>query len=624
MRNFWVCALVLALFCTSATEPEADVGELSSLDVIGQAHRRGELDDETSLVYRIWAVLDPQRLPPRFQGQSRRFLKSLTPLFLEVRTRWDSLSPQAKAMLAPYLLRPTEPGQEPFLYGHSYSVPAVYYDSPGGHFRIWYVTSTGDSPAPVYTHGDTIPNWIHLCAQVFDHVWEVEVDSLGYRQPPADGPWYGDEDYGGNSRYDVYVEDLDNHRVYGYTQSEFVVPEGHPRATTSYLVVDNDYSSSIYPTPGDGGLMVTAAHEFFHAVQFAYDTQEERFYMEISSTWMEDVVFDAVNDYYYYLAPAGYSTIFSSPELSLATFDGIHEYSSCVWAHYLAKRFGRQILREIWEGCVQKTALDAMEEALNRRGMTLASAHNEFAIWNYFTGSRADTSLFYPEGDRYPLVKVYSDNFHSAYPVEVHSVSHPPEPMGASYARFVSQQTPGGLKVELNGQPEVMWKAALLGFGPPHEVVQIPLDGFGNGEGQVLNWSSYDTLALVVTPFALSGSSAQYAYWAIPDSSLTEPSQMAVSLGQNYPNPAIEGRTVIPFSLARGAEVSLHIFALTGQLVRTFEWGYVEPGIYYGPHRETGVWDGTNAFGKGVSAGVYLYQLQAGDFVETRKMVVVR
>gem|GEM_PF-6384033 len=157
-------AFVLALFYTSAMEPEANVGELSSLDVITQAHLRGELDAETSLVYRVWAVLDPQRLPPRFQSQPRRFLKSLTPLLLEVRTHWDSLSPRAKAMLAPYLLRPTEPGQEPFPYGHSYLVPAVYYDSPGGHFRIWYVTSTRDSPAPVYTHGDTIPDWIDTLA----------------------------------------------------------------------------------------------------------------------------------------------------------------------------------------------------------------------------------------------------------------------------------------------------------------------------------------------------------------------------------------------------------------------------------------------------------------------------
>lgn len=596
---------------------------MASLDLIRQAHLRGELDDETSLIYRVWAVLDPQRLPPEFSLQPQRIVKSLTPLFLEVRARWDELSPQAKALLAPYLLRPTEPGQEPPQYGHSYSVPAVFYDSPGGHFRIWYVISTDDSPDPIYTHGDTIPDWIHHCAQVFDHVWEMEVDSLGYRSPPADGPWYGEEDYGGDYRYDVYVENLDRHRVYGYTQSEFFVSGDAPHAATSYIVVDNDYPGFIYPTSGTNGLMVTAAHEFFHAAQFAYDTLEERFFMEISSTWMEDVVYDEINDYYNYLSPPGYASIFRRPELSLTTFDGMHEYSSCVWAHYLAKRFGRDIMGDIWEGCVQKTALEAMDEALIDRGENLASAYNEFAVWNYFTGSRADTALFYPEGDRYPQVEVYSDNIHSAYPVEVDSVSHPPQPLGASYVRFLPQDTPGGLRIELAGQPEVAWRAALL-IGPPYEVGEISLDIFGRGQGQAFNWNWCGELILVATPFALSTSGVQYAYRGMFDPNLTDSIQVVSALGQNYPNPVTKGQTVIPFSVARAGEISIWIFTLDGQLVRQFDWGYLEPGHHKGPDPEANGWDCTNEAGQPVSAGIYLYQMRAGDFVETRKMVVVR
>jgi hypothetical protein len=616
--------LCFAIPCLFPSRTGAQGGVLSSLDLIGQAHLGGELDDETALVYRVLAAMDPSRLPPRFSRQPQRFLKSLTPLFLEVRERWIGLSPWARSMLAPYLLRPTEWGQEPPLYGHSYSVPAVHHDSPGGHFRIWYVTSTHDSPDLVYTHGDTIPDWIHLCAQVFDHVWETVVDSLGYRSPPADGSWYGQEDYGGDSRYDVYVENLDGHRVYGYTQSEFFVSGGAPNAATSYVVVDNDYASYIYPSPGEGGLMVTAAHELFHAVQFAYDTLEERFFMELSSTWMEEVVYDAVNDYYHYLAPTGYASIFSHPQLSLTTYNGLHEYSSCLWAHYLAKKFGPDVIRDIWANCVQMKALDAMDQALGDRGGDLASAQHEFAVWNYFTGSRADTVLFYPEGDRYPQVRIYSDNLHSAYPTAVDAVSHPPEPLGASYVRFLIQDIPGGLEVELDGDSEVQWGASLAGVGPPHEVMEMSIDGFGHGRGQVFNWSRFGEVVLVATPFAYSGSAVQYAYQAAFDPNLTDSLQSADWLGQNYPNPVVGEETVIPFSLARGSRVSLWIFTLTGQPVRTFDWGQVASGFYYGPDRATGGWDLTNESGQRVAAGVYLYQLRAGDFVETKKMVVVR
>ena len=103
--------------------------------------------------------------------------------------------------------------------------------------------------------------------------------------------------------------------------------------------------------------------------------------------------------------------------------------------------------------------------------------------------------LFYTEGDRYPQVKVYSDNLHSAYPVEVSSVSHAPEPLGASYVRFLIQNIPGGLEVELDGDSEVQWSAALAGVGPPHEVTEMSVDGFGHGQGQVFSWSRFAELA---------------------------------------------------------------------------------------------------------------------------------
>ena len=49
-------------------------------------------------------------------------------------------------------------------------------------------------------------------------------------------------------------------------------------------------------------LRVTAAHEFFHAIQFAYDVKEDLWFMEGSATWVEDEVYDSINDNYQFLA----------------------------------------------------------------------------------------------------------------------------------------------------------------------------------------------------------------------------------------------------------------------------------------------------------------------------------
>jgi hypothetical protein len=610
----------ISLFAFSHLSP-AGAEEDDLLDVIDRANREGRLDEETALVYRVWAALDPDRLPADLAARPRRFLKSLTPLLLEVRARWPRLSPVTRSLLAPYLLRPTESDQEPFLYGHSYEVSALYHDSPGGHFRIWYVTSTDDAPQLNYSHGDSIPDWIHLCAQVFDHVWEQQVDSLGYRPPPADGPWYGQEDYGGDTRYDVYVENLNRHLVYGYTQSEFFISGDNPRAATSYLVVDNDYAG-IYPSAGEAGLMVTAAHEFFHAIQFAYDTLEERFFMEISSTWMEDVVYDDIDDYLYYIAHSG--SIFNHPERSLTTFDGIHEYSACVWGHYLADRFDPGIVREIWEGCVHDAVLNATEDVLHARGSGLSEALNEFAVWNYFTGPLADTARFYPEGHRYPQVKVYDAQVHTQFPAVAGSVAAFPEPLGAGYARFIPPGGASALSVEVEGDPAVLWKASLLGVGPPHEVIPFSLDGFGRGQAWLAGWGDTQEAVLVMTPFAYTTSGVPFGYQARSDTTAPQPPQVTTALGQNYPNPAAGERVVIPFSLAREAPVTLRIFTLDGQPVRAFNWGRLEAGEYFGPDPASGDWDLTNASGEPVAAGVYFYQLQAGDFIEMRKMAVVR
>ena len=47
---------------------------------------------------------------------------------------------------------------------------------------------------------------------------------------------------------------------------------------------------------------MTAAHEFFHAVQFAYDAADDQWFMESTATWMEDEIYDDVNDNLQYLS----------------------------------------------------------------------------------------------------------------------------------------------------------------------------------------------------------------------------------------------------------------------------------------------------------------------------------
>ena len=88
----------------------------------------------------------------------------------------------------------------------------------------------------------------------------------------------------------------------------------------------------------------------------------------------------------------------------------------------------------------------------------------------------------------------------------------------------------------------------------------------------------------------------------------------------NYPNP-FNPETSIPYQLAEPAEVTLHIYAVDGTVVRTLALGHQFVGIYQDKSRAA-YWDGRNTFGEPVTSGVYFYTLTAGDFTATRKMLI--
>ena len=93
-------------------------------------------------------------------------------------------------------------------------------------------------------------------------------------------------------------------------------------------------------------------------------------------------------------------------------------------------------------------------------------------------------------------------------------------------------------------------------------------------------------------------------------------------LHQNYPNP-FNPETWLPYQLAKDAVVTINIYNIKGQLIRTLTLGNQKAGTYM-TRNKAAHWDGKNETGESVSNGVYFYQLKAGDFVATRKMVIVK
>jgi hypothetical protein len=92
---------------------------------------------------------------------------------------------------------------------------------------------------------------------------------------------------------------------------------------------------------------------------------------------------------------------------------------------------------------------------------------------------------------------------------------------------------------------------------------------------------------------------------------------ITTALHQNFPNP-FNPATTVPYDVAAAGEVSVAIYSVTGERVRTLVDGHHGPGRYRAP------WDGRDERGNGVASGVYFYRLTAPGVSLTRKMVVVR
>jgi len=89
------------------------------------------------------------------------------------------------------------------------------------------------------------------------------------------------------------------------------------------------------------------------------------------------------------------------------------------------------------------------------------------------------------------------------------------------------------------------------------------------------------------------------------------------SLDGNYPNP-FNPETTIRFALAEAGNVSIEIFGLKGQLVRTLVNGAFGAGM----HRVS--WNGCDDSGRGVSSGVYFYRMRAGDYQGIKRMLLLK
>ena len=91
---------------------------------------------------------------------------------------------------------------------------------------------------------------------------------------------------------------------------------------------------------------------------------------------------------------------------------------------------------------------------------------------------------------------------------------------------------------------------------------------------------------------------------------------------QNYPNP-FNPETWIPYELKKEASVTIELYNVSGQIIRTLDIGEKQRGRYIS-REKAAHWDGRNDYGERTASGVYFYVLKTKDFSATRKLAILK
>ncbi len=468
--------------------------------------------------------------------------------------------------------------------------------TPDGYFRIHYDHDGTDKPS---YDGLSVNDCLDLISQALDSVYRFEVGYLGYLSPTIP--------------YDIYITS-NTSGSYGYTDPELDKPTGNG-TFASYIVIHNNYQ--YFQTKGINGAKVTLAHEFFHAIQIAryyYRYNTDGFFYELSSTAMEDFVYNNINDYYNYLP-----YYFNNTEDAFGCSScngGEQEYALGIWNIFLRDRFGSNnikkgydILKRQWELMPQMRAIEAINTSILEYGSSYRREFNEFGIWLFYTNYRAINGLYFKEAVNYPLLHILN-KFES---IPANSINASTSPTSENYVRFIQ-------KIDNNNFDTL-------------DVIVSNSD-YRNGIDSMDNQFSYK-LSVSYNPVSLSNNydinlftnnSSVWSSTVILDDNIiirdtTNPPSQVVSLDYAYPNPfyySLNNHIEIPTAINEYKKVDLSIYTISMQLVYSAN-DYASPGKK-GSYILR--WNGLNSNGEKLPSGVYIYYTKNGSNTTSGKIVI--
>ena len=468
--------------------------------------------------------------------------------------------------------------------------------SPSGRFRIHFDTTGTDVPS--YSSSLTPYENALEVGKAADYSYSIEVGELKYLPPPEDNG------QGGDKLFDIYILTIGS-GYYGSTYWEDPIDEVK-QTYTSYIEIDPAFGSGFY-THGLDAMHVTVAHELHHAIQVGnyinrYD--DDGFFYELTSTSMEEFVYDDVNDYYGYI-----DDYYGRPQTPLESTDG---YSAATWNIFLQQKFGYDIIKRQWELMPTTRALHAINQSLFEYNSSFTKVFNEFGIWMYFTGYRAVPSKYFEEAANYSMIDPMSEIL---FP-------QTQSPVNAS-GRAISHIF---LRYNITSEGDTLFAVISNGdvnsaIGTPDKYFDIQYVLFADSSsGERFLTSDYSSTFTNDNPSFWSASEILNDLVVREDSVVS--TYLDISDSFIFPNPfnyKMNDGIYISLDAKNGEMAELDVYSVDMNLVYKSEHEI----SLISQNNSLGIsWDGLNSSGEKLASGVYIYIIKINDDIVKGKFVV--
>ncbi len=351
-----------------------------------------------------------------------------------------------------------------------------------------------------------IPDVVEKWASYFEAVWATEITGKGYIEPTGSGSFLYDV-YIANTQDEITGNDDDKtptlgHNFLGltttYCDSQNICKSELPDSP-SYILVNSYFNDS-------NTMKITAAHEFFHAIQFSYPSinnwflAENHWWLESTATWMEEVVYNEVNEYYPRVRNWLRAPWVSIQDSGSKYSD--HEYGDVLFVLFMTDVYlggDNKFVKDVWESSEGGLkAIDSVLANFYNKG-NFESAFKDFVSLNALTAS-GYPDKGYKEGLQFGSVAV--SRMHNKYPVSFSEVSgeSAPHELGSNYIHFLPEDNnENQLTIAFNGSTGNNWAAMVVkirsdGSGYEHDEVGLnsiskygcyTVDGFGSTYSEV-------------------------------------------------------------------------------------------------------------------------------------------